>query len=396
MSKREFKIFVAIADIHIGLKHISAKSMKDQLKKNFIEPIKSMKYLDGIFILGDLLHTIISMNSDYAEVMQWFVDKVYKEAKRRKSCVVLILKGTISHDNDQLNNIKHYQLNDDNVDFRIYEKPEAIRIWDDYKVLILPDVRMKSAKDIDKLLEENYDIILGHGTIDAMQFFIQESEDSPMKTVVYDSDKLMEHSNGPVLFGHIHQYQSIRNQFYYTGSFTLLERGVSNPGFLICGIYDKNRSKYRVERYSNPDAPKYFEWVITKKMLEDFDAPELMGAIDELLEDVGPNDLITLRITRGDDLSGADKVMMIESRYRPDRRFSIVKKIKTKKDEERDKIVAEKKEKFGYVTDNKTPLHTILYRYYESEVKPTITDPSSPLLSLTEKDIENALKPQPK
>lgn len=393
VAKREFKIFVAIADIHIGLKHISAKSMKEQLKKNFIEPIKTMKYLDGIFILGDLLHTIISMNSDYAEVMQWFIDKVYKEARRRKDCVVLVLKGTISHDNDQLNNIKHYQLNDDGVDFRIYERPEAIRIWKDYKVLVLPDVRVKNTKEIDKLLEDRYDLILGHGTIDAMQFFVQESEDSPMKTIVYDSDKLMEHSNGPVLFGHIHQHQSIRNQFHYAGSFTLLERGVTDPGFLVGGIYDNDRTKYRIERYSNPDAPKYFEWIITKNMLEEYDALELMGAIDELLEEVGSNDLITLRITRGDDLSGADKVMMIESRYRPDKRFSITKKIKTKKEEEHEKLVAEKKEKFGYVADAKTPLHTIMFRYYESEIKPTITDPTSPLLGLTEKDIENALKP---
>lgn len=396
MAKRVFKIFVAIADIHIGMKNVSAKSIKEQLKKNFIEPIKTMKYLDGIFILGDLLHTIISMNSEYAEVMQWFVDKIYKEAKRRKDCVIIIIKGTISHDNDQLNNIKHYQLNDDGVDFRVYEKPEAIRIWDDYRVLILPDVRMKSTKEIDALLKDRYDLILGHGTIDAMQFFVQESEESPMKTIVYDSNKLMERCDGPVLFGHIHQYQSIRDQFYYVGSFTLLERGITNPGFLVGGIYNKDRTKYKIERYSNPDAPKYFDWVITREMLEKYDAGDLLGAIDALLEDVGPNDLITLRITRGDDLSGADKVMMIESRYRPDKRFSIIKKIKTKKEEDRDKLIAEKRDKFGYVTDNKTPLHTILFRYYVDEVKPTITDPTSPLLGLTEKDIETALKPQPR
>ena len=111
------------------------------------------------------MHTIVSLNSDYAELFYWFIDKVYKIARKRGSTVVIV-KGTISHDNDQLNNIKSYVKNDDGVDFRVYDTVEEITLWDDYKVLILPDVRVKQLKDIDDLLEpRKYDMILGHGQI---------------------------------------------------------------------------------------------------------------------------------------------------------------------------------------------------------------------------------------
>lgn len=397
---RNFRIFAAIADIHIGIKHISAEEMKHQLKNRFIKPIRKLRYLDGIFILGDLMHTIVSLNSEYAELMNWFIDQIYKEARRRNnradhaSCVVIVLKGTISHDNDQLNNIKHYCLNDDGVDFRVYENPSSDVIWENQKILILPDVRVKRKNEILELLhQDTYDLILGHGLIDKMQFFVQESEQSPMKTVVYDSDDLMNHCNGPILFGHIHQFQHIDHQFYYTGPFTLLERGTTNPGFLIGGIMIDDTHKYRIEHYQNDLSPQYHDWVISRELLETYDGLELMNAIDELLEETGPHDLIRLKITRGDELSSADKVAMIESRYRNDKRIAIAKKIKTKQEEDRVKLSQEKRSRFSYIL-SKDDLSDILFRYFQEEVRPTITEPSSPLLSLTREDFERALRKQ--
>ena len=107
-----------------------------------------MKYLDGIFLAGDILHTIISLNSDYSELYMWFIDQVYKIAKKKKSTVIII-RGTPAHDNNQLENIKSYEHNDDGVDFRIYETIEEITIWGNYKVLILPDVKVKDKKEFE-------------------------------------------------------------------------------------------------------------------------------------------------------------------------------------------------------------------------------------------------------
>lgn len=390
---REFKIFAAIGDIHIGMKNISAEDMKKQLKNQFIKPIEKLPYLDGIFIVGDLFHTIISMNSPYSQLAHWFINKVYKIAKKKKSTVIIV-KGTISHDNDQLNNLIQYQYNDDGVDFRIYDTVTQITIWEDYNVLILPDIRVKNKKDIlDYLDNENeYDLILGHGLIDKMEFFVQESEESHMKTVVYKSDKLMNSCKGPVIFGHIHQFQHINNKFFYTGSFTLLERGITNPGFLICGIYDPDRTKFCVERYSNTDAPVYHNWEIDEEMLAEIDITELMSALDTMVSELNDNDIVTLRIKRGDSISDSDKVLMLDTRYRSDKRIKITKSISTKGLREQEAKAVEDIEKYSYLFDENLPMGEMMWRYFDEDIKPTITDPSSKIASITKEDFDKMLE----
>ena len=358
---RKFKIFAAIADIHIGNKNVSASDLKEQLKKFFFKPLKNFKYLDGIFILGDIMHTIVSLNSDYSELYFWFIDKVYKLAKS-KHATVIIIKGTKSHDNDQLWNIRSYVNNEDNVDFRIYETIEETTIWENYKVLVLPDIKVKNKK---------YDLILGHGLIDEMKFFIQESENMPLKTYEYNVSDLCDSCKGPVLFGHIHQFQQ-HGSFYYAGPFTLLERGTSDAGFLVGGIYDENRASFKIEHFDNTDSANYYEFDVSKRIMEDYPVDEIIDALDDLLKDTKSNDLITIRITRGDERDAADKVLFIEARYKKDRRISIIKKVKSKAEEEVETKQEERKERYAYVMDNNSSLAEIIYKYYTEDVAPTL------------------------
>lgn len=390
---RDFKIFVAMADLHIGVKHISAETLKKQLKKNFFKVLTNMKYLDGIFICGDILHTILSLNSDYSDLYMWFIAKVYRIAKK-KNATVIIIKGTRSHDNSQLNNIKSYINNDENVDFRIYETVEEITLWDNYKVLVLPDIKVKNLSDIGKYLtcDKKYDLILGHGLISTMRFFVQETENSPTKTYEYDVDKLIDSSKGPVLFGHIHQYQSIRDHFWYIGPFTLLERGGIDAGFVVGGIYDKDRTKFRIEHYVNPDSANYYDLNVTKEMIENYPVDDIISAIDDIISNSKENDLITLRITRGDELESIDKVLLLEGRYRKDNRFSIIKKIKTKKEEESEQRNQERKDKFAYIIDMNQDLSSILYKYYVDEMLPTLPDKTNPIAKLTEDEFKRILE----
>lgn len=390
---RDFKIFVAISDIHIGIKHITAQTFKEQLKLHFINVIKKFKYLDGIFITGDILHTILSLNSDYSEVYMWFIDQVYKIARKKKSTVIIV-RGTQAHDNDQLMNIYSYINNDDDVDFRIYSTVEETTIWGDYKLLILPDVKVKQLKDIGKYLtsDKHYDMILGHGLINTMKFFVQESENMPTKTYEYDVDQLIDTSKGPVLFGHIHQFQCIRDHFYYVGTFTLLERGGIDAGFIVGGIYNKDHTKFKIEHYINPDSAQYYDLDISKPVIEKYPVDDIMEAIDEIIADAKSNDLITLRITRGDELESADKVVMLEARYRKDPRFSIVKKVKTKKEEESEKENKERKDKYSYLMDSNLDMTSIVYKYYLEDILPTLPDKNNPVAKLTEDDFRRILK----
>lgn len=385
---REYKIIAVISDIHIGRSSISPKSFKQQLKKNFLDVISKFYVLDGIFITGDILHTIISLNSEYAEIFYWFIDQIYKIA-RKKNAVVIIVKGTPSHDNDQLNNIKSYQNNDDNVDFRVYDTVEEITVWDNYKILVLPDIRVTKLVDLDKYFEkkDHYDMILGHGTIDRMQFFVQESEQLAAKTYLYDVDKLIRASKGPIFFGHIHQYENILNRFYYVGSFTTLERGVVNPGFLVCGIYDNNRRQYKVERYINKDSAEYIELSIDRQVLSEYAIDDILSAIDQSVAECKPNDLVSLKITLSDERDSADKVAIIEERYRKDTRFSITKKIKTKREDEIEQKNEALRSKYSYLMDPNPDMAAIVYRYYIEDVYPTLSEETKKQVDITEESI---------
>lgn len=390
MKLRQYKIAACLADLHIGKKHVPAKEMKKQLKEVFFKKVEKFSVLDGIFILGDTSDTILSMNSEYANLYMWFASRIYRLAKSKGATVIWIL-GTASHDVDQLNNIKHYVTNDEGVDFRIYETVEETTIWGDYKLLILPDVRFKQLKDIDKRLEpDRYDIILGHGTIAQMQFFQQESENAPTKQYVYDVDKLTAACKGPVLFGHIHSHLHF-GRFTYVGSFTLLERGSNGSGFDVLGIYDKDRSQYLLEHVDNPYSANYYEMVVDGDILGAYPIDEIIAAIDEVRDGAKENDLITLRIKRGDDISLADKVMLLENRYRNDKRFSIIKKIISKKEEEQLARFEERRTKYSYIKDESMPVPEILYTYYIQDMKPTIADQTSPEARLTEENFWDVL-----
>lgn len=391
---RGYRTFVAIADVHIGIKHIPPKEMKTQLKKNFFEVVEKMDPIDGIFVCGDVSHTILSLNSEGSNVYLWFFERLYKLAKK-KGATVIVLKGTMSHDVDQLENIKHYQNNDDGVDFRVYDTVEETTIWDDYHVLVLPDVKVKQRNEIDALLKKGkYDLILGHGTMTSMQFIVQESENEPTKTYLYDPADLEGACVGPVLFGHVHQYMRLgtTGQVRYVGPFTMLERGWQDAGFVVGGICNEDRSRFKVEHYINSDSANYYDLNVTEDMLREIPVEEIIATIQEIADEAKPNDLFTLRITRGDFTAASDRVMIIENVFRRDGRFSIIKKVKTAREEERERTHEERRKKYEYLLDESTDLPSILYTYYISDVKPTFPNSGAPEANLTEEDFRQALE----
>lgn len=142
----------------------------------------------------------------------------------------------------------------------------------------------------------------------------------------------------------------------------------------------------------NPDSAEYHELVVTRSILRDIPIDEIVEAIDEVANGAKSNDLITLRIVLDDNRESADKVMILENRYRKDRRFSIIKKVKSKQEQDREKEQEKRREKVAYLMDENMELPSILYTYYTNEVKPTIPDRTSLEANITLEDFERALK----
>ena len=123
---------------------------------------------------------------------------------------------------------------------------------------------------------------------------------------------------------------------------------------------------------------------------------EIIETIDEILKDAKENDLVTLRITRGDSMDAADKVLMLETRYRKDKRISIVKKIKTKSEEASERENQERKDKFSYIMDNTESMSSIMYKYYQTEIVPTLGDKDSAAANISIEDFKRILHEQAK
>ena len=68
-----------------------------------------------------------------------------------------------------------------------------------------------------------------------------------------------------------------------------------------------------------------------------------------------------------------------------------IKKVKSKKEEEHEKENKERKEKYSYVMDTNLSMAEILFKYYETEVLPTLPDKFSPAAKITENDFRRIL-----
>ena len=91
-------------------------------------------------------------------------------------------------------------------------------------------------------------------------------------------------------------------------------------------------------------------------------------------------------------MGSADKVLILETRFKRDRRFSIIKKILSEKEIEREAKIKERKDKYAYLLDETIELPEILWSYYQTDIKPTIPDQTSLAASLTEQDFKDALE----
>jgi hypothetical protein len=381
-----YKILAFISDIHIGNKNVSPEVLKKMLKNNFIKPLLNMKRLDAIIVGGDVSHSVISLNSEYGELYLWFFNQIYKIAKNRKdNPKIVILEGTPSHDLDHLATVKHLEDNEDGVDFRIYDNYQADYLFEDYRMLVLPDKRLNKPmkQKVLDLLEDEYDLVLGHGLIDKLSFPIQESENLNTEGYHFPIKKLFSITKGPILFGHYHKYTNIENKFFYSGSFTKLERGEGIHGFLVIGINDADHSQFIVEQYVNVDSVDYHEITINEKELIEYDAVDIINAIKDLIIVSGKNDLFTIRISIENNTYITDKVFMIDDAFRGNKNISIIKKVYNKSQSEKSISIKKKKERLSYIFDPSLTVEEVFIRYYNEEIRP-----NNPKYKDTELDIK--------
>jgi hypothetical protein len=279
--RKLFKIIVTIADIHIGCRGLTPEEYKYQLKHGVINKLKEMPFIDGVVILGDTLHEKLPLNSEYANIFFWFIAQLIKVCKD-KNAFVRVIKGTKSHDVEQLDNISFYE---EELDFKIFNTLTVEEI-DGHMYGFIPEEYVSDMSHYDPILkaEDNYfDMLFGHGLIESCKLMHQDSENHNTKAPLFYVSELSRVCVGPISFGHIHTPMVVKNKFYYVGSVLRLCHGEEeDKGYNII-VYLKKEGLYRVESIINEYTLNFNTMKLSSDFIEKHTVDDVIYHVNEFM-----------------------------------------------------------------------------------------------------------------
>ena len=140
------------------------------------------------------------------------IKNIIQIAKDRNIKYVRMIKGTDSHDNNQLINFKIFENGE--VDFRIIDTCTTETL-DGVKILYIPEEYMSDQDCFYKeFFDDTYDMIFGHGMFRETSFQAQKQEGAVTlsKAPVFNSTDMLKICSGPIMFGHIHSICTIKER----------------------------------------------------------------------------------------------------------------------------------------------------------------------------------------
>jgi len=239
---------IVLSDYHLGASHLNELHQKTTLE-TFLYP-ELNKDIDVLIISGDFFDTSLLFDSQAAITSTIIISDICKICKQY-DIALRILRGTYSHDRDQLKQFLELSKYHD-VDLKYFDTISTDK-FKDYTFLYLPDtLPYKDGKSILQdaftLLEDTYhvsypDIVIGHGYFSHR---LPEAIKSHKPPCCYDVEDFTDSSI--VVFGHEHHHWNVDN-VYSVGSFDRLMHGEEEPkGFLKFQIDDdKNLSVRFIE-----------------------------------------------------------------------------------------------------------------------------------------------------
>lgn len=242
---------LTVGDIHFGyyppnLLYNEFKNMIDSIDDSF----------DAVIIVGDYFDTKLSLSSKHVSyAMKAFKDLVM-------SCIennikLRMIRGTSSHDpENQLNNLATI-ANATNCDFRLFHTVDEEELFPEFNILYIPEEYMEDKNEYYKeYFNKKYTGIFGHGMFEETSFSTGNKH-SMKKYPIFNSEMMEELCDGPIIFGHIHKHQIIRNRIAYTGSYTRSRFGEEEDKGYIVAKYDTDSKETYFEFKVNEEATRY-------------------------------------------------------------------------------------------------------------------------------------------
>lgn len=356
-----------IADIHFDAG--DDLDLYNQLKDNFIEPISKLPKLDMIVLGGDTYNSKVQLESRASKLSMKFINSDLVDVAKDKEACIRIIKGTHSHDNDQLDNFRHLEERVD-VDVKIINKVER-ESYKGFNFLYIPEEYIKDQDEYYKpYMQYQYDMAFGHGMFEAVSFTDNHGEINMKNAPVFKNNYFKNNVKGPVLFGHIHTNTRVNDQVYYPGSFSRWIMGEEKKKGFFIFIYNRETGKFLVLPYWNKGAKKYVTMEIDPFLKYPIEV--ITNSIDNTIKSEGVTKLRINISYFGNDPNKLANIKMIKDFYSG--RRDIIVNIKNKKIQ---KIEAKKKEtvtKFNYIFDKGKPIEEKVSRYIKEEFDYNISD----------------------
>ena len=361
-----------IADIHWDA--MEPKKQYAELRF-FNEFVSRVSLLDLVVIAGDIFDTKILLNSQTSLLCIKWMDELVSICKRR-NIPIRIIKGTNSHDNNQLDAFDHYARD---LDFKIFRNCAEEETLPGFDCIYCPDELMSFPEYLEKYRDIIYsavhDAMFFHGSFDVVlpEVSVQESESEGSMRLVFPY-KLFESTCRVMLGGHWHDGSDAEgDHMYYARSFSRWSFGEENPKGFIYLNYDTEDHSYLVQRIENPCADIYKTYsIFTSEMrkVEDY-TPYIKLVEDDLKEQrVKVRIKIIMNDKKESDENGID--MMKSYFLNRNRRVKIVVKnnLREKTAKEDAKKTEEIRNRFSFISDrDKTPSQIIQQFIYSTKMR---------------------------
>jgi hypothetical protein len=279
---------VHISDIHFGA--VENAKLNNELSEVFFKYLDSNPDINYITINGDLLDRKLNLNESYSKSSIDFINNLvqYLKNDNYKLDRIRLIRGTKTHDFNQLENFKYFEK-DYPEKFKIINTYDIEKLYNDFRVVYLPEEYMEDQDNYYKNLKEELvetpcDCIFGHGSWDVFSFENQviESERNISGSPILRYKEWCDLCKGFIIFGHIHKNLVYKDKLYYTGSFSRWIFGEDNPKGFYMSIYNTETSQYNLRFIKNNLANVYKTYFISDIMKENMSLEQSIEEIDKL------------------------------------------------------------------------------------------------------------------
>lgn len=325
-----------ISDIHFPV--MDPRKQYDILCDQFIYKLQLLNQLNLVCINGDLFDHKVMTSSDATYYASLFIAKLVELCKD-KNATLIILQGTISHDNNQIKMYYHYMERMD-VDVRIVTNIqfETVKYA---RILCIPEFNNLAEEIYDRYLNKSgfYDMCIMHGNFKGAVY-----EDSPSNSRIFTIDDFI-NCRGPIISGHIHKPGCHSGHFYYCGSpYRWRFDDDHDKGFILM-VMDTVSRNYQIENI--PIISDSYKTIHLEGLIND--AKDTIDYIEKYKKD---NLIDNLRIKFAKDIDMTSK--MILNNYFRDRNDIVLIYYSNEKElqETAEHKIMEQSKEYWFLLDN--------------------------------------------